>query len=149
MIESILEAKLCSCSLKTQLTSSLAFEISLVKCMSFFSSIELLFFMLKKSRYSEIVNQTQPTSSAPVIQDPTLRWTSLQFTITCRWITFPQLFECSKDKTLSKWDITQNSDGNISMASPFAQSSWVGADMTAFTVPVPWRLITAVDSNFY
>ena len=143
MIEtrSILEARLCSCSLKTQLTSSLAFEISLENvCLSLVQS-NLLFIIKIKILWNK-PNATYDFNTCYSA------WTSLQFTITCSWITFPQLFECSKDKTLSKWDITQDSDGNISMASPFAPSSWVGAQMTASTVPVPWRLIPAVDSNF-
>ena len=61
-----------------------------------------------------------------------------------------QLFKCSKDKTLSKWDITRDADGNISMTPPCAPSLWVGADMTESTAPVPWRLIpVSVNRKFY
>jgi hypothetical protein len=49
---------------------------------------------------------------------------------------------------LSKWDITQDTNGNIFITSPYAPSSWVGADITGSTVPVPWRLIP-VDSKYY
>jgi hypothetical protein len=47
-----------------------------------------------------------------------------------------------------QWDITNDNNGNISITSPFASSSWVGANITGSTVPVPWRLIPA-DSKFY
>ena len=59
-----------------------------------------------------------------------------------------QLFYCSEDNSLSKWDITQVGDGTISMTSPHAPSSWVGAELIGSAVPVPWRLIPA-DSNSY
>ena len=51
---------------------------------------------------------------------------------------------------LSKWDITQwhNTNGNISMRSPYGPSLWVGAEITGSVLPVLWRLIPA-DSNFY
>ena len=53
-----------------------------------------------------------------------------------------QLFKCSKDNSISKWDIAHDVDGNISIRSAGQDGSfWVGADMTLSTVPVPWRLI--------
>ena len=61
---------------------------------------------------------------------------------------FLQLFKCSKDNSLSKWHITHDTNVNISMISPYAPSSWVGAEITGSTVPVPWRLIPA-DSKSY
>ena len=53
------------------------------------------------------------------------------------------LFKCSKDNSLSKWDITQDTNGRVFMNSEYARSSWVGAEMTGSKVPVPWRLIPA------
>ena len=47
-----------------------------------------------------------------------------------------------------KWDITRDTNGNISIKSLYTPSSWVSADMTGSTVPVPWRLYR-VDSKFY
>ena len=49
---------------------------------------------------------------------------------------------------LSKWDITHDANGNISMTSPYGSSYWVGAEISGSNVPVPWRLIQA-DSKFY
>ena len=49
---------------------------------------------------------------------------------------------------LSKWDITHDTNGNIFMTSPYAPSSWVGAEITGSAVPVPWRVIPA-DSKSY
>ena len=49
---------------------------------------------------------------------------------------------------LLKWDITQDAYGNISMTSPYAPSSWAGAELFGSVVPVSWRLIPA-DSKFY
>jgi len=47
------------------------------------------------------------------------------------------------------WNITQDANGNISMRSVIAPSSWVGADMTGSTVPVPWQLIPADGKSYY
>ena len=58
------------------------------------------------------------------------------------------IIKCSEDNSLSKWDIAHDTNGNISITSPYAPSSWVGAEITGSTVPVPWRLIR-VDSKFY
>ena len=58
------------------------------------------------------------------------------------------LFKHSYDNSLSKWDITHDTNGNISIKSAYAPSSWVGANITGSTVPVPWRLIPA-DGKFY
>ena len=58
------------------------------------------------------------------------------------------IIQCSKDNSLSKWHIKQDTNGNISVKSVYAPSSWVGADITGSMVPVPWRLIPA-DSGFY
>ena len=62
---------------------------------------------------------------------------------TCRWTIILQLFNCSEDNSISKWDITRDANGYISMTSPYAPSSWVGAEIQGSTVPVPWRLIPA------
>ena len=63
--------------------------------------------------------------------------------------TFLQLFKVLKTKkSFRKWDITQD-NGNISIRSPYAPSSWVGAEITGSTVPVPWRLIPADDKLYY
>jgi len=52
--------------------------------------------------------------------------------------------------TYTQWDITQDTtNGTISMTSPYAPSSWVGADITGSTVPVPWRLIPADGKSYY
>ena len=59
-----------------------------------------------------------------------------------------QLFKCSKDNSLSKWQITNDTNGNITMTSPYTPSSWVGAEITGSTVPVPWRLIPA-DGKYF
>jgi len=52
----------------------------------------------------------------------------------------------------TQWNITQydtnDTNGNISISSPRSPSSWVGADTTGSTKPVPWRLIPA-DGKFY
>jgi len=53
-----------------------------------------------------------------------------------------------KNYNFHQWVISQDADGNISMTSPYAPSSWVGVDMTGSTVPVPWRVIP-VDSKFF
>ena len=60
---------------------------------------------------------------------------------------FP-IISCSVNNSLSKWDITHDINGNIFITSTYAPSSWVGADVTGSTVPVPWRLIPA-DGKFY
>ena len=61
---------------------------------------------------------------------------------------FP-IINCSMNNSLSKWDIARDTNGNISILSAsFTPSSWVGADITGSTVPVPWRLIPA-DGKFY
>ena len=67
------------------------------------------------------------------------RWTSI-----LHW----QLIKCLMNKSLSKWNITHDTNGNIYMTSPYARTSWVGANLTGSKVPVPWRLIPA-DSKFY
>ena len=54
----------------------------------------------------------------------------------------------TEDNSLSKWDITQDPDGNITMTSPWAPSSWVGAKLKGSTVPVPWRLIPADGESY-
>ena len=60
-----------------------------------------------------------------------------------------QLFKSSGDtNSLLKWDITHDSNHNITMTSPFAPSSWVGAELTGSTVPVPWRLIPSDSKSF-
>ena len=59
-----------------------------------------------------------------------------------------QLFCCSEDNSLSKWDITHDTDGNITMTSPYAPSSWVGVELKGSSVPVPWRLIPADSKSF-
>jgi len=56
--------------------------------------------------------------------------------------------ENAKKYDFYQWDIKQDTDGNISIRSVFATSSWVGADIKGSTVPVPWRLIPA-DNKFY
>ena len=54
--------------------------------------------------------------------------------------TFLQLFKVLKTKkSFRKWDIARDANCNISIRSPFAPSSWVGAEITGSTVPVPWR----------
>jgi len=59
--------------------------------------------------------------------------------------------EQAKDcnKSYMQWDIKHDTNGNISMRSPFAPSSWVGAQITGTTVPVPWRLIPADSESYY
>ena len=59
-----------------------------------------------------------------------------------------QLYKCLEDNSFSKWDITHDTNGNITITSLYAPSSWVGAKLAGSTVPVPWRLIR-VDSKFY
>ena len=54
-----------------------------------------------------------------------------------------RLFKCSKSKSFSKWDITNDTNGNISIRSASVPSKWVGAEIAPSTVPVPWRLIPA------
>ena len=49
---------------------------------------------------------------------------------------------------LPKWDVTNDTNGNISMTSPYTPSSWVGAELIGSAVPVPRRLISA-DSKSY
>ena len=53
-----------------------------------------------------------------------------------------------RDNSLSKWDITQDANGNISIISLAPPSSWVGAEIKGSSVPVSWRLIPA-DSKSY
>jgi len=48
-----------------------------------------------------------------------------------------------------QWDIKRDSDGNISIRSLWATSSWIVDDITGSTVPVPWRLIPADSESFY
>ena len=54
-----------------------------------------------------------------------------------------------------KWKITNDASGNISMQAHYYlvvdgsdASTWVGAELTGSTAPVPWRLIPA-DGGFY
>ena len=55
-----------------------------------------------------------------------------------------------------KWEIITDANGNISMQALYyhegygrdASSSFVGAELTGSTAPVPWRLIPA-DGRFY
>ena len=50
-----------------------------------------------------------------------------------------------------KWEIITDANGNISMRALYYHlsygsddsSSWVGAELTGSTAPVPWRLIPA------
>ena len=77
-----------------------------------------------------------------------LKWSMRKSASDCRWTSILQLFYCSEDNSLLKWDITQDTDGNISMTSPSAPSLWVGAEIKGSSVPVPWRLIPA-DSESY
>ena len=58
------------------------------------------------------------------------------------------IIKYSENDSIFKWDITNDTNGNISMRSPYAPSLWVGAEITGSTVPVPWRLIPA-DSESY
>ena len=67
---------------------------------------------------------------------------------TCRWARILQLFECSNNNSLSKWDIILDTNDNIFMRSLSAPTLWVGANITWSKVPVPWRLIPA-DNKFY
>jgi len=62
------------------------------------------------------------------------------------WNTTIDMTNCNHP--YAKWDIRHDSNGNISMRSLFAPSSWVGPEITGSTVPVPWRLIPA-GGNFY
>ena len=72
-----------------------------------------------------------------------LQWRTQKSTTIRRWTSILQLFCCSEDNSLSKWDITQDAYGNISMTSPYAPSSWVGAEIKGSSVPVSWRPIPA------
>jgi len=48
-----------------------------------------------------------------------------------------------------QWDITHDTNGNITMRSLYAPSSWVGAELKGSAVPVPWRLISADGKSYY
>jgi len=61
----------------------------------------------------------------------------------------PTSVEYVKKRKQLQWDITQDANGNISMRSSYAPSSWVGSEMTGSTVPVPWRLIPADSKSYY
>ena len=63
-----------------------------------------------------------------------------------RWTSILELFYCSEGNSLSKWDITQDANGNVTITLP--PSSWVGTELFGSAVPVPWRLIPA-DGNSY
>ena len=54
-----------------------------------------------------------------------------------------------------KWEIITDANGNISIQTLYYRElggdfsrSWVGAELTGSTPPVPWRLIPA-DGRFY
>jgi len=49
----------------------------------------------------------------------------------------------------TQWDIKQDTNGNISITSPYAPSQWVGAKMKGSRVPVPWRFIPSDTSESY
>ena len=53
---------------------------------------------------------------------------------TCRWMSILQLFKCPEDNFLSKWDITQDAYGNITIKTQYTSSSilisWVGDEIT-------------------
>ena len=79
-----------------------------------------------------------------------LQWSKWRKTSGRRWTSISQLFKCSKDNPLSKWDIINDTNGNISISSrmvPLA-SPWVGANITWSTVSVPWRLIPADGKSY-
>jgi len=76
-----------------------------------------------------------------------LQWQRIM--TSCRYTSILQLFKCSEDNFLLKWDITHDANGYISMTSPYAPFSWVGADITGSIVPVPWRLIPADRKSYY
>ena len=65
-------------------------------------------------------------------------------------VSILQLFCCSEDNSLSKWDTTQDAHGNITMTCPRASapSLWIGAELLASVVPVPWRLIPADGESY-
>ena len=71
------------------------------------------------------------------------QWRKRKSTPGYRWTSILRLFYCSDHNSLSKWDITNDTDGNISMTSPATPSSWVGAELTRSSVRVLWRLIPA------
>ena len=52
---------------------------------------------------------------------------------------------------LSKWDITNDANGNISMKSPYDPfgSEWVGYELKGSTSAVSWRLIPAKRESYY
>jgi len=55
-----------------------------------------------------------------------------------------------KGSIYTQWNITNDTNGNISMTSPGCfLPSWVGAEITGSTVPVPWRLIPADGNSYY
>jgi hypothetical protein len=58
--------------------------------------------------------------------------------------------EFVKNQYFMKWDITNDTNGNISIktSSHRVQSFWVGEETTRSKVPVSWRLVPA-DGNFY
>jgi len=57
--------------------------------------------------------------------------------------------ESAKDRDDMKWDIKREIDGDISMTSPYAPSSWVGANLAGSTMPVLWRLFPADGGCWY
>jgi hypothetical protein len=57
--------------------------------------------------------------------------------------------EAAKKYNWCQWNIKHDTDGHISMTSPYAPSSWAGADLTGSTVPLPWRLIPADGKSYY
>ena len=66
----------------------------------------------------------------------------------CQVSKHSPIIQVFREKSLSKWDITHDTNGNISMTIPFAPSSWVGAEIAGSRVPVAWQLIPA-GSDFY
>jgi len=62
---------------------------------------------------------------------------------------YSSTMEYVKKHNILQWDITQDAYGNITLTSPFAPSSWVGAELKGSTVPVPWQLIPADGESFY
>jgi len=76
------------------------------------------------------------------------RAVDIYWTVGLRSVYFWPIAVPVKSSYTVQWDITHDTNGNISMRSLHAQSSWVGAEVTWSTVPVPWRLIPA-DSKFY
>jgi hypothetical protein len=61
---------------------------------------------------------------------------------------YPGTMENARKFDSLKWDIKHDIDA-ISMRSPYAPSSWVGANLTGSRVPVLWRLIPADGKSYY